>query len=524
MPRNNSVACRYLVSRVGGSPAVRTFVYFRRWDEKLAAHVRGTVLIDWKVQSFNLTGKSQIKISLKTSDYAIARDRWAKIHAQVEEMLGLAQRAFYGGTSTASPVNAAEINISAEDMAIMVEQRRFDLIEAADRQWEGEAGPSPIKRILELAAQAGEAGLAGLTPGQMERRARGRARVIPSLLHDGGDISRFEFAIRETELDAPLPPTRGSEDVGRIVGEDEMPGMVFDENDSHDIDPAAIVAQRLIQSPAHQALVDNGFNLSDTIVNHRQLAFALLRGEVETGGDLIKRAKGQRIKMPAVRPSLTRSAAPQPKAKKTLNDLLDDWVESDEPALKTVGDARLYVGRFILLHGDLDVRDIGSDHIMAFRRGLISFPRVIPTALKNASFSVLAAHGATLDEAMRLDRRTVNKAIGAISALLKTALAASLVDRNVATGCRLKINDKKERQKLPFTIEELNRLPSSPIFTDPTYRPTAGGGEAAFWLPLLAMFTGCRLEELGQLLVSDVTTIDGIACLSITDLPDEGRN
>ena len=40
-----------------------------------------------------------------------------------------------------------------------------------------------------------------------------------------------------------------------------------------------------------------------------------------------------------------------------------------------------------------------------------------------------------------------------------------------------------------------------------------GAGEAAYWLPLLALFTGARLEELAQLRVSDLASEEGLGLL-----------
>jgi integrase len=50
-----------------------------------------------------------------------------------------------------------------------------------------------------------------------------------------------------------------------------------------------------------------------------------------------------------------------------------------------------------------------------------------------------------------------------------------------------------------------------------------GAGEAAFSLPLLGLWTGCRLEELGQALVVDVQAADGVHYLNISDL-GEGKS
>ena len=40
---------------------------------------------------------------------------------------------------------------------------------------------------------------------------------------------------------------------------------------------------------------------------------------------------------------------------------------------------------------------------------------------------------------------------------------------------------------------------------------------ANFWIPLLGLYTGARLEELCQLLVEDVVKRDGIWCLDMRD-------
>jgi hypothetical protein len=56
----------------------------------------------------------------------------------------------------------------------------------------------------------------------------------------------------------------------------------------------------------------------------------------------------------------------------------------------------------------------------------------------------------------------------------------------------------------------------TPVFTEGE-RPKGGRGEAAFWLPLLALFTGARLNELSSLKSSNVANSDliGTHCIYI---------
>jgi integrase len=65
---------------------------------------------------------------------------------------------------------------------------------------------------------------------------------------------------------------------------------------------------------------------------------------------------------------------------------------------------------------------------------------------------------------------------------------------------------------------------SSPVFVAGA-RPKGGRGEAAFWLPLLALYTGARLSELAALTAGDVVIErpSGIAILAITEDLDQGR-
>jgi integrase len=87
-------------------------------------------------------------------------------------------------------------------------------------------------------------------------------------------------------------------------------------------------------------------------------------------------------------------------------------------------------------------------------------------------------------------------------------------------------SDKEKRQ--PFDSNALQRIFGSRIYTD-GFRPEGGAGDAAFWLPLLALYTGARLEEPGQLHPDDVyvesseSGADGVASAWVLRITDEGE-
>lgn len=84
------------------------------------------------------------------------------------------------------------------------------------------------------------------------------------------------------------------------------------------------------------------------------------------------------------------------------------------------------------------------------------------------------------------------------------AIGQAWIDVNPATG--VKLEGKKRNAKTirpPLDTATLGRIFNSRVYTD-NYRPKSGLGEAIYWLPLLGLYTGARLEELAQLHPEDI--------------------
>lgn len=96
-----------------------------------------------------------------------------------------------------------------------------------------------------------------------------------------------------------------------------------------------------------------------------------------------------------------------------------------------------------------------------------------------------------------------NMKLSRLRTLLGWAYQNDLAPANVAEGISVKVADSAKGKRLPFALDELQAIFLSPVYANGD-RPKGGKGEAAYWLPLLGLFTGARLEEIGQLRVSDV--------------------
>lgn len=97
---------------------------------------------------------------------------------------------------------------------------------------------------------------------------------------------------------------------------------------------------------------------------------------------------------------------------------------------------------------------------------------------------------------------TVNSYLASLSSLLSQAVDNDQLERNPVEGLSLKEDRHAKEKRLPFDSESLSKIFLSPVYSGD--RPKAGSGEAAYWLPLLALYTGARLEEIAQLHPKDV--------------------
>lgn len=117
--------------------------------------------------------------------------------------------------------------------------------------------------------------------------------------------------------------------------------------------------------------------------------------------------------------------------------------------------------------------------------------------------------------------KTARDRLNAIKSLLKYgAQTLEWIPRHSWEGLDIKAKTTSPRR--PWTDEELKTFFASPLHT--AYElPEAryAGREAAYWIPLVGLFTGTRLGELCQLRTADVQQSEGIPLLVLTD---EGAN
>jgi integrase len=126
---------------------------------------------------------------------------------------------------------------------------------------------------------------------------------------------------------------------------------------------------------------------------------------------------------------------------------------------------------------------------------------------------------------------TANAYLATFGRLMQFALQEGWLSENPTNG--LKIQAKRSAPKNgrdPFSTKELNKIFQAPLFTGckddrqgyaqpGSQRPRRG----RFWVPLLSLFTGMRLNEACQLTCDDIVEMDNVAVILIRGTDDETK-
>lgn len=178
------------------------------------------------------------------------------------------------------------------------------------------------------------------------------------------------------------------------------------------------------------------------------------------------------------------------------------------------------IRRFIEVHGDVASSDVTKAMVREWVALLEQLPKRQTGRQKKMKIRELAADCASLPPGKCLEVKTVNKDISTFGTVLNFASKNWTfpgIWRNPTEGMKVeRPREARRKQRASFTDEDFKAIFSTPIYTRGE-RPRGGGGEAAKWIPLLAAYTGARLEEIGQLQVDDVALVTDVWCIDINE-------
>ncbi|WP_235189753.1 site-specific integrase [Methylotenera sp. L2L1] len=238
-----------------------------------------------------------------------------------------------------------------------------------------------------------------------------------------------------------------------------------------------------ITSIVDHELERHGITLDKNSQAYRKACSHFLKAGKRLSESLKLRNSGEIVDTPVIDRSPVKS-----KSEDTLEFLLNYWKLQANPALKTFNEAKKIIEKIAAQTEHMQASRVSKGDIVTYKDNLLSNGR---------------------------SSGTIGRHLNLINAIFNLAVANDKLSSNPAKDVKAPLEKGKKKPRIPFSIEELKLIFASPIYTA-NHRPRGGAGEAAYWLPLISLWTGARLGEIGQLLVDDIAEDSGVKYIHIT--------
>ena len=168
-------------------------------------------------------------------------------------------------------------------------------------------------------------------------------------------------------------------------------------------------------------------------------------------------------------------------------------------------------------------------------RGLLDTLRWLPTNAEKRfpKMSPIAAAKMAKEKGLSgtLSPATVNGYMTKFRAVMNYAENEGWIERNPAKGLQVIDPVRRRDKRLPFSVEQLRLIFDAPIYRgcvdDRAGYSTPGPAHprrGRFWVPLIALFSGMRMNEICQLHVADIHRLDDVDCFFVTEGPSDSDN
>ena len=184
----------------------------------------------------------------------------------------------------------------------------------------------------------------------------------------------------------------------------------------------------------------------------------------------------------------------------TQEQSIENWGE------RTASQNKATFGLLVEIIGDIPVTQVSKVVVREFKQVLLSYPsNRNKGSRKEKTLKELAEEGCPT-----ISLETVRNIIGRVSSFFNWLSRQGFRDNNPFVGAAPRRAHSARSERSSFNQKELQMIFGTSLFTDKQYTH-----EWQYWLPLLGLFTGARLEELCQLKIGDIKREDDVYYLDI---------
>jgi integrase len=184
----------------------------------------------------------------------------------------------------------------------------------------------------------------------------------------------------------------------------------------------------------------------------------------------------------------------------------DSWTE--KTAFENKAIYRVLVG----LLGDQPITDLTRDDIVGVLEQIKRLPsnyskkypgKTIPEILSSSD----------IEKHEPLGTNSVQKYMRRISSVFRHVYRAGILPTNIAEGVTLHSDVPEQDERSVFAPEDIQKI----VEKLPTWAATVVAKNERFWIPLIGLHSGMRLNEICQLHIEDIREIDGVWCFDVNE-------
>ncbi|WP_458774156.1 tyrosine-type recombinase/integrase [Desulforhopalus sp. 52FAK] len=183
---------------------------------------------------------------------------------------------------------------------------------------------------------------------------------------------------------------------------------------------------------------------------------------------------------------------------------------SQEWRPKTKEDHEQVFKLFVEIIGDIPVESIDKPMMRRFKDTVASLP---PNMRKDKRY-----RNKSIKQILRMkpektiSTHTINKYLSRLSNLFNYGVSHGFISANPANGLKVKLKGRPDEERQAYSSDDLRKLFGSSEYSRRSFKHSY-----QYWVPLIGLYTGCRLEEICQLHLEDISKTDSVWIFDINE-------
>ncbi|MBU3916437.1 site-specific integrase, partial [bacterium] len=227
-----------------------------------------------------------------------------------------------------------------------------------------------------------------------------------------------------------------------------------------------------------------------------------------------KKSKGDQVVQEVPEPRGKQKKVPE--ISKVAEEYYDEMKANGVWSPKSELEKRSAIDRLIEIVGDLPVDKLSYEVARKYKRVLMKLPSNMRKDPRYRDLSIPEI--IKLKDVKPIAPNTFNNNMSSVIAFVSWTRKHGYISENFFADMKVINKKKAQDERKPFSSLDLKK-----IFDPEKYLRETAGSSFRYWVPLLGLFIGARINELCQLHVADIKIVDELWCLDINDNGDSAN-